>query len=216
MRLADGPCTPVSLLRSQRISAGACSGTRRPASRRRARGPARAAVASACRTFRPRVARTRGSLRHAAGAHYLPRSRVPRLEVRAEVLVVEQAQLGVDERDAVLAAGRLDLVVARRAAGLRDEPDAVALCVLDVVAERDEPVRDERDAGHARDPRAPLVVRERLERDDERRAEVPLLARREIALDVADAPVDALLLLHALLEAETQHLRVRAQPPEVG
>ena len=50
----------------------------------------------------------------------------------------------------------------------------------------------------------------------ERLAQRRLLAAREVALDEAHAPVDAVLALHALLEGEAQHLRVAAQVPEVG
>ena len=39
---------------------------------------------------------------------------------------------------------------------------------------------------------------------------------REITLDVPNAPIDAHLLLHTLLESQAENLRVRAETPCVG
>ena len=64
----------------------------------------------------------------------------------ASGLVVEQTQIGVRHGDAVLAARCGHLVVAAAAAGLCDEPHSVPLRVIDVVAERNEAVADQRDA----------------------------------------------------------------------
>ena len=54
----------------------------------------------------------------------------PRARCRSSVM--EQTQLGVHQRDAVLAAGGLDVGVAGGAAGLGDVADAVLLGVVDV------------------------------------------------------------------------------------
>jgi hypothetical protein len=76
-------------------------------------------------------------------------ARGPRV-VGRRASVVEGADVGVDHRDAVLAAGVLDVEVPRRAPRLRDEFHPVALGVIDVIAERDEAIRDHADAGDAR------------------------------------------------------------------
>ena len=50
---------------------------------------------------------------------------------------MEQADAGVDESDAVLPAGRMDVVGADRSAWFGDVPDPVVVGMVDVVAEGD-------------------------------------------------------------------------------
>ena len=54
--------------------------------------------------------------------------------------MMEGPDLRVDERDAVLAARRFHILVARRAAGLGYEGNSVLAGLIDVVPERDETV----------------------------------------------------------------------------
>src|SRR5690606_24395062 len=69
--------------------------------------------------------------------------------------VMEEAQSRRDEGDAVLGGGCGDLVGSRRSARLDDGADAELGCVVDVVAERQESVRDERDLVQ---PLSPLLA----------------------------------------------------------
>src|SRR5690606_8910158 len=100
-------------------------------------------------------------------------------------------------------------------ARLRDVLHAVTLSVIDVVAERNEPVRNHADLAHFREKLALLLVRERFGRHLQCILECVGLVPGEVALDVADAPVDAILLLQTRLEAQPEHLGMAPELPGV-
>ena len=95
-----------------------------------------------------------------------------------------------------------------RTAGLGDEGDAVSTGVVDVVAERDEPVADERHTAELVHPGVAFIRRERGRRFAvDGPGERLLLASRQVALDIAHAPVDPFLTPDAAGEVETEHVR---------
>jgi hypothetical protein len=74
--------------------------------------------------------------------------------------VVEEPEASASERDLVFTAGMLDLCGPDRAAWLGDVADAVPVGMVDVVAEWQSAVRDERDFLEARQPLRTPPVRE--------------------------------------------------------
>src|ERR1700730_2552455 len=112
---------------------------------------------------------------------------------------MKQTEVCVHERHAVLTACVLDVLAARRPARLSDECDAVLACAVDVIAKGNEPVAHKRYAADLPDPFSSVVVVEGIKRRVEHVAQGLLLKACEIAFNISDPPVDAVLLLHAVL-----------------
>src|SRR5688572_17748264 len=91
----------------------------------------------------------------------------------------------------------------------------MALRVVDVVAEGDEAIADQTHAAHPRQKLALLRVAQWIERRLQRGRQRLLFVAGEVAFDVADSPVDAVLALELGLETQTEHLRVPPELPDV-
>ena len=131
--------------------------------------------------------------------------------------VMEEADVGHRHSDAVLVAGGDDIVVADRAAALRDVGDAALMGTLHVVAEREERVRAERDARDRAEVGAFLLACKGrgLFRKE------PLPVRREqgvVVLVARDIDIDRVVAVgaaHIVTERECEHLRALAQLPDI-
>src|SRR5436190_12089803 len=86
--------------------------------------------------------------------------------------------------------------------------------LVDVVAERNRPVRRHGDAVQLPDPLRSIDGHVRVA-VTESSGKAGLLPVREVALDGADLPVDAVLTADLVMEAETTYGRVAPEPPGV-
>ena len=102
------------------------------------------------------------------------------------------------------------------ATGLGDVLDAILGGLVNVITEGEEGVRDEGDVVHGLDEFVLLLLSERLGNDFEQGLPLFILDFGEVALDVADASIDTVLLLHSLLELQAQDLGMLAEVPQGG
>jgi len=107
--------------------------------------------------------------------------------------VVEESEPGAGEGGPVPAADVLDFGGANRSARLGDVGDTVPVGMVDVVAERQRAVRDERHLGQAREPPGALLVGQLGCGRGQCGRQAGALVRGEVALDEADLPVDPVL-----------------------
>src|SRR5712692_9477711 len=125
---------------------------------------------------------------------------------RHEFSMVKKPQPGADQSDAVLTTGLCDLIASHGATGLGDVADAVSLRLVDVVPEGDVAVRCQAHVIEAGQPAAPLLLAEGAGGSRQDFSEPRRLGSGEVDLDVADLPVDALLVLDPRLEGEAKNL----------
>mmetsp|Transcript_10755 Transcript_10755/g.29150 ORF Transcript_10755/g.29150 Transcript_10755/m.29150 type:complete len:323 (-) Transcript_10755:1006-1974(-) len=130
--------------------------------------------------------------------------------------VVEETHARVSHDHAVLVGGLGDALVLHGAAGVHEVLDTKAGCHINVVAEREECIRGDADVLEVGLQELLLLrICEGLNEGGEVALPFLELRSREVALDVLDARVDAVLALDALLEGEAEHLGVLAQCPRV-
>ena len=130
--------------------------------------------------------------------------------------MMEQTDAGERHHDAILVAGLNDIVIANRAARLCDVSDTGLLCALDVVAEREECVRTDGDAGLRCNPCFLLLCGQRLRLDLE--LSLPYALCQNVLILVGDVDVNRVVAVRTadtVDKLETQYLRMMAQEPVV-
>ena len=131
--------------------------------------------------------------------------------------MMEQANARKSHGDVVLVAGGDDMVVAHGTASLSHVGHTAAVGTLDVVAEGEEGVRAQRDAPVEGDPFLFLSTSEHFGFFGE--VLLPLAVGQDVHVVVRDVQVDGVVAVGAadlLHPGEVHHLRVLAQPPDVG
>lgn len=127
--------------------------------------------------------------------------------------MVEQAELREGHDHAVLVAGADDLLILNGTSGLNEVGDTALGSLVDGVTEGEEGIRGDGDALQGGHELVLLLLGEGGGHDIEHLLPLLLLDGGEVALDVADAAVDAVLLLDALLELHAHNLGVLAKVP---
>lgn len=108
--------------------------------------------------------------------------------------MVEKPKAGAGQRDPVLAARVLDLCrAAQRSARLRDGAHAVGARLLHVVAERKQPIGDERHTSEQIELLRPIPIGELRDRVHERVVQPEPVSGRQAGVEEPELPVDPIL-----------------------
>mmetsp|Transcript_68402 Transcript_68402/g.160388 ORF Transcript_68402/g.160388 Transcript_68402/m.160388 type:complete len:462 (+) Transcript_68402:65-1450(+) len=126
---------------------------------------------------------------------------------------MEEAELSESHSHAIGVAGIDDLLVCHGPAGLSNELHTKPGRMVDRVPEGEESIRGDGDVIQAFEESALLFGRERLRGGIEVLQPLSALGLLHIAFDVAHPGIHAVLTLDAVLEGQTLHFRVEAQPP---
>jgi hypothetical protein len=95
-----------------------------------------------------------------------------------------------------------NFISTRRASWMRDKSGTMSSGLVDVVAERDETVRRKNDVCKLPEPACPVPRCERFGYDVDDFSQSSTFFKGEVALDVADLPVDPVLTPHVRTKSE--------------